>query len=166
VGKERTSVTIDPDLKERLEAEPGVNASGLFNQMLRQYFNAGSVDGLTERIRDLEDRIEAKERERERLTEELETLREEREELLERKQERDQGANSELQKTVEELAEIATRKPEFWGPDNPALKNHAQDLGIPPSELYENVEEHVGGGGSGPSSPRDRARTDGGRDRP
>jgi len=137
-NKSRTSVSIDPDLKERLENDPSVNASGLFNQFLREYYERGQADGLEARIRDLTTEIEAKESELERLQEDLEQLREERDDLQERLEDRDEGADPQVQEAISTLASIGERK---LTPDNPAVQTQAQKLGMKPGVLCEQVRD-------------------------
>jgi len=143
VGKEVTSVSVDPDLKKRLEDDPEVNVSGLFNQFLREYYGSGAADGLDARIRELDRQIEEKEREIERLSDDVEQLRAERDDLQQRKEQREERQDPKVEEAVSTLASIGDGK---LSPDNPAVVNHANDLNMTPDALCERVREAKGNG--------------------
>lgn len=143
VGKEVTSVSVDSDLKKQLEDDPEVNVSGLFNQFLREYYDSGTADGLDARIRELDRRIEEKERKIERLEDDVERLRDERDDLQERKEQREERQDPKVEEAVSTLASIDDGK---LSPDNPAVRNHANDLNMAPDALCERVREAKGDG--------------------
>jgi len=130
MSKKVTSVSIDEELGRRLENDDHVNASGLFNQFLKEYYATGSVDGVDLRLRRLD-------RELQKARDKVERLEAEREELLERKEQQEEAQSEELEEALDVLQSIPNRK---LGPDNPAVVNHANDLGLSPRELAEKAK--------------------------
>jgi len=145
VGKEVTSVSVDSDLKKRLEDDPEVNVSGLFNQFLREYYDSGTTDGLDARIRELDRRIEEKEREIERLRDDLEQLRDERDDLQVRKEQREERQDPKVEEAVSKLADRDGPITDLT-PDNPAVRTKANKLNMSPEALCDRVREAKGDG--------------------
>lgn len=130
MSKKVTSVSIDEALAKRLEHDEHVNASGLFNQFLKEYYSTGSADGLELRLQQVE-------REIDETKADLERLEDERDRLLEMKEQRDEDREPELEEALDVLASIPDEK---LGPKNPAVMNHANSLGIAPQRLAEKAK--------------------------
>lgn len=129
MGKKVTSVSIDEELSKRLKHDEHVNASGLFNQFLKEYYSTGSADGLDFRLIQVEQEIEKK-------CDELERLKKERDRLREAKEQREEERDPELDQTVEQLRSIPEGK---LGPKNPAVVQQAQNLGMSPQQLMNKI---------------------------
>lgn len=130
MSKTVTSVSIDEAMAKRLEHDEHVNASGLFNQFLKEYYAAGSADGLDIRVQQLNREIDKKE-------DEIQRLEEERDRLLEMKEQRDEDRAPELDEALDVLGSIPDQK---LGPKNPAVVNHANSLGMAPRKLAEKAK--------------------------
>lgn len=125
-GKTRTSISIDPALKERIDQESGLNLSGFVNDTLQEFFETGRrPDGL-------ELRIEMKEQEVERKREEYERAKEELARLKEKEEEREERGDPQFEKAVDTLQDMKEEAREL---DNPALRNQASKVGVRPEEL-------------------------------
>ena len=132
MGNTVTSVSIDDDLHERLQEDERVNASGLFNSFLREYYSTGAADGVQFRIREVERRLDE-------ATERVDRLEEEKQRLKEQKAERQQMRGESLEDKLMILDSIPNNQ---LDKDNPAVINHANDLCMPPRELAEEARNH------------------------
>lgn len=132
MSKTVTSVSLDQDLHERLQEDEHVNASGLFNSFLREYYSTKSVDGVDFRIREVDRRLDE-------ATDRVDRLEEEKQRLKEQKEERQQMRGESLEDKLMLLDTIPNHK---LDKDNPAVINHASDLCMPPRELAEEARNH------------------------
>jgi len=134
MSKERLTVSLDPELVNQLQ-EKTDNQSGTVNRLLREYFKSGGSGpmALEVRIRDLEQRIEEALNERDRVNRRIERLRNEKE-RVEREIE---GRQEKEREKLEEAKEYVRGKQ----PDNPAVQNWAEKLGMTPAELIHRVGE-------------------------
>ena len=133
MGRKVTSVSIDESLHERLKEDKHVNASGLFNEFLREYYATGSVDGLEFQLRKTK-------RELEDARDRVERLEQEYQELKKLQEDRQQDTDPKLEKKVDVLGSIPDEK---LTADNPAVINHAADLNMRPAELAETILERA-----------------------
>lgn len=134
VAKKVTSVSIDEDLRQRLDESEHINASGLFNSFLREYFSTGSADGLDFHIRQVESELaDARDK--------VKRLEAKREELLNQKQKRESEVQEELEARLDRLSSINR---DMLGPENPAITKHANELGMQPTQLVEEVRSYSG----------------------
>ena len=134
MGKERRAVSLDPEVDAYLAREE-VNASGLVNDLVKRHMNGDAgTDALRElRRKQLKSEIESYEKQAEQKREELETLNEvESEEEQERK--------AKLADAIEK-AKDAPRDP-----DNPAIKEQANRVGMSPGEFIDELPERDDGG--------------------
>lgn len=129
MSKERKTFTLDSEVYDYLQ-QPGVNASGLVNDLVKRHMNGDGVDGAIReyRIRQLEEeadeyasRAERKRAQAEKLKEIEESEQEERE--------------SELQDAIEKLEGV----PRDSG--NPAVQTQARKLGMEPAELVDKLPD-------------------------
>lgn len=125
--KERKSVTLDPDLYERVQNDASLNFSGLVNRVVREYYEGGHPDGLDLQIRRVENRLEEVRAEEEKLERRLD-------ELNERKEKVDDA----LDEALDALEGLSTSK---LHPDNLAVETQARKLGVQPDVLCERVEQ-------------------------
>jgi len=134
VSKERKTFSLDPDVVEELD-EKNKNASGVVNDLLREYLVGGesAAVGKELRIKDIEQKMMELQNERDRINRNLERLRNEKS-RLERQIEEQQH---ERRQKLEEAAEFVEGKPV----DNPAVENWADKLRMDPHELKQAVED-------------------------
>lgn len=125
--KKRKTVTVDEDVYEYLD-QPGVNASGLMNDLLKRHMNGGDVDGVVREFR-----INQLEEEAGEYDERAERKREQAERLRELAEEKRSKLDSELAEAREALATVPHE------PSNPAVQNWAKKLGMTPDELLEGL---------------------------
>lgn len=127
MAKERTSLSLDPDVAAYLQQE-SVNASGLVNQLVKRHMNGGEDgDAIREfRIRQLEDEAEELASREQRKREQVEKLRE-------LKQEEQNERESEMKDAIDKLENVVRN------PDNPAIQTQARNLGMTPEELIEEL---------------------------
>lgn len=132
--KVRKTVSIDRELEAELD-EWSNNHSAIVNELLNEYFkNAGDGPiGLEVKLRDVESRIDETLNERDRANRRLERLRN-RKDRLEKEISRRQEKRKERLRRAENY--VAGRSP-----DNPAVQNWAEKLGMPPAELVDRVEQ-------------------------
>jgi len=129
---ERLVAEIDKPLKERAKADPR-SIKEIVESSLEREFSTAATAAVERRIDEKESRItaltrEINERKRERADEkdELERLRRQ----LESHEERTHSRLEEARETLEDVPRE---------PDNPAIKNWADDLGMTPAELLEEL---------------------------
>lgn len=133
-GKERKTLSLDAEIVAELD-EKSDNDSALVNRLLDEFFATGGTGpvGLEMRIRDLEERLDTALNERDRLNRRIERLRREKEQV-----EREiEAYRDEHEEQLREAAEYVRGKP----PENPAVQNWAQKLGMQPVELLQQVED-------------------------
>jgi len=133
MSRKVTSVSIDEHLHERLKEDKHVNASGLFNEFLREYYATGSVDGLEFQLRKTK-------RELEDARDRVERLEREYQELKQLQENRQQESDPKLEEKVDVLSSIPDEK---LTADNPAVVNHAADLNMRPNKLAQTVRERA-----------------------
>jgi len=133
MSKDTKSFTLDPDVVEELE-QTG-NASKIVNDLLQEYFlSAGDGPiGLELQLQNTEKQISEAMDEREKLNRRIERLRRKKQRLEKEIEQRQQAQR-------EKLAE-AKQFVQGKEPDNPAVQNWADKLGMPPYELLGKVEE-------------------------
>jgi len=133
VGKKTKSFTLSPDVVEELE-QTG-NASEVVNGLLEEYFlSAGDGPiGVELQLQNTETKLNAAIDDRQKLNRRIERLRNKKQ-RLEREIENRQAQQR------EKLAE-AKQFVQGKEPDNPAVQNWADKLGMPPYELLEEVKE-------------------------
>jgi hypothetical protein len=138
--KTRTSVTLDANLKERLDEMPEVNLSGLVNDVVRDFV----VNGKSQRS-GLELRLERVEAEIEELEHQLEEKRELKEEIETQLEERSEKSNGTYEHAVEKVMNtIESRVRRDQGlpeVDNLAVTNQAQKANVPPQDLLDEAIE-------------------------
>lgn len=130
MGKDRRTVSLDPEVEEFLSSE-GVNASQLVNKLVRNHASAGGdrVAMLELREEQLQSEVNELERRLESKTDELETVRER---LSDERSGRDQA--------VEDAAEELEGVP--LDTDNPAIENWSEKLDLSPGELVDRLSEY------------------------
>jgi len=130
MSKDRISATVDESVSEQLERD-SINASGLVNKLLKQYFASGgqSQDMLKLRERQLLSDIESLESKLATKQDELELVQSELAEI--RKEKR--GTREEVFETLENVP---------WEESNPAIQQRAEELGMKPAELIDRLEDY------------------------
>ena len=125
---------LDAEVVEELN-EKNLNASGVANDLLREYLIGGTTAAVGKeiRIQHIEQEIEEQLTERDRINRRIERLRNERE-RLEREIEQQQAEHRER---LTEAAQFVRGK----DADNPAVENWAEKLGMEPYELLQRVEQ-------------------------
>ena len=132
--KERKTFSLDAEVVEELN-EKNLNASGVANDLLREYLIGGTTAAVGKeiRIQHIEQEIEEQLTERDRINRRIERLRSERE-RLEREIEQEQAEHRER---LTEAALFVRGK----DADNPAVENWAEKLNMEPYELLQRVEQ-------------------------
>jgi chromosome segregation ATPase len=130
MSKERISASVDPEVDAYLSRET-VNASGLINQLVKQQMSAGDDSKQL-----LQLRLEQINSEIDRHESQLETLEKEREGVKKRLEKIKEEEHGQRQKTLERLETVP------WKEDNPAIKTNAEDLGMEPHELINELEDY------------------------
>ena len=132
--KERKTFSLDAEVVEELN-EKNLNASGVANDLLREYLIGGTTAAVGKeiRIQHIEQEIEEQLTERDRINRRIERLRNERE-RLEREIEQEQAEHRER---LTEAAQFVRGK----DADNPAVENWAEKLNMEPYELLQRVEQ-------------------------
>ena len=132
--RERLVAEVDGSLKRRAKADPRPIRE-VVEASLQREFSTGKaaaverrIDEQRQRIQTLEREINERERELAQEREELERY----EQMLQEFQERNDGL-------IEEANDALEGTP--LEPDNPAVKNWAEEIGIPPTELVHELEE-------------------------
>jgi len=127
MSKERTSITVDPEVAEYLSRE-SVNASGLVNKLVKQYMNGGGEeDALREfRMQQVKSEYEDHAQQARRRLEEYNRLREE----ARRKEEQTPDVPENEAKRVRMVPREA---------DHPVVENIADELGMSEQELLTEV---------------------------
>lgn len=125
--KERTSVTLDPDLYKRVQHDESMNLSGLVNRVVREYYEGGHPRGLDLQIRRVENRLEEVRTEEEKLEQRLADL-----------EERKERVDDTLDEALDALEGLSTSK---LHPENLAVETQARKLGVRPDELCEEVKQ-------------------------
>jgi predicted RNase H-like nuclease (RuvC/YqgF family) len=125
--KERRTVTLDPENDRVLEDSD--NASAIVNDLVEQYRKNGDRGTAA-----LELQREQKQRELKNAKRKVENLKQDIAELdaLIREYQREEDA--ELQEAREKLAQTPKE------PDNPAIQSWAQDLGLTPEQLLDELD--------------------------
>lgn len=134
MSKERKTFSLDPELVGELD-EKNKNASGVVNDLLREYLVGGSdaAVGKELRIKDIEEKTMELQNERDRINRHLERLRNEKRRLEQQIEEQ----QAEHRERIEEAARFVKDKPA----DNPAVQNWADKLNMDPYDLKAEVEE-------------------------
>jgi len=134
--KERKTFSLDAEVVEQLN-EKNLNASGVANDLLQEYLVGGTTAAVGKeiRIQHIEQEIEEQLTERDRINRRIERLRNERQ-RLERQIEQQQAEHRDR---LEEAAEYVRGK----DPNNPAVENWAEKLGMDTHELLEKVETTI-----------------------
>lgn len=132
--KERKTFSLDADVVDELN-EKNLNASGVANDLLREYLIGGTTAAVGKeiRIQHIEQEIEEQLTERDRINRRIERLRKERE-RIEREIEQEQAEHRDR---LEEAATFVRGK----DADNPAVENWAEKLNMEPYELLQRVEQ-------------------------
>lgn len=130
--KERTSVTVDEELKKRIDKDESLNVSGLFNQFLREYYSTGSVSGV-------DVRLELVEQELQDARDKVERLEAERDQLVNAKEVRQERERDKLEDCLNRLDGIAY---DNLTADNPAVTTQAEKVGMSPSEFAKKARQH------------------------
>lgn len=131
MGKKRTSVSVDEDVYRYLQRDD-VNASGLVNQLVRNYM-IGPDDGLM-MLRLREEQLRS---EREELQDRLENRSQE----LQRIEERIGAVTADREEILNDAEDTFT--PSMLDPENPAVEIWADRLGVTPEEFIERMEERL-----------------------
>lgn len=131
--KERKSFSLDGDVVEELD-EVG-NASKVVNDLLNEYFRGGR-DGpiaLEVKLQEVERRLNEAMDERDSINRRIERLRRQKQQVEEELERRE----DERTERVREAAEYVAGK----DPDNPAVQNWAEKVGMAPRDLLREVEQ-------------------------
>lgn len=127
MSKKRTSISLDPEVKAHLDRD-SVNASGLVNKLIKQHFAAGVDDDkqlvklrleqvVSER-ETLEDRLQRKRDEEERLRARLESI---------------EAENTAMKTDAFDVFDNIA--PEYLTADNTHVERYAAELDVAPDEL-------------------------------
>lgn len=129
-----TSISLDRDVKERLDDLP-VNRSELANRVFREYIygSNGRLDGLKFREKMLEQEIEELEDRLDEKRSQLEKIQQEREESAD--------IDDELQEAFD-ILDSPAKSQGGLDPDNPAVQNWASKLGMRPKELIDRYRQY------------------------
>lgn len=132
MSKDRTSLSLDPEVADYLRQDH-VNASGLVNNLVKKHMAGGvSQDVIREfRIQQVESELDEIEGKRERKEAELRKLKEINEDKRDLKQSKLDEAREALKDTPKD-------------PENPAVENWAEEVGVSPSQLVEELSEGDG----------------------
>lgn len=134
MSKERTSLSLDPDVAQFLKQDH-VNASGLVNKLVKQHMNGGAGEDIIRefRMNQLESELNQLQSQEEQKRKELEKLRElEREKKLELEEELTDARDA-----IEALPDDRAH------PDNEAVKVQAEKVDMDPSELLRELGYEV-----------------------
>jgi cell division FtsZ-interacting protein ZapD len=128
MSKERSTFSLDPEVNEFLQQDH-VNASGLVNKLVKQHMNGGADEDILRefRIQQLESELNQIESQQEQKRKELEKLRQ-----------IDQNKSEEQQQQLEEARDELAETPK--DPENPAIQNWAEKLGLTAAELIDELE--------------------------
>lgn len=132
-SKDRKTFTVDEDIAEDLE-DLG-NASKVVNDLLTEYFRGGR-DGsiaLEVKLQETEKRLNEAMDERDSINRRIERLRRQKERIEGEMESR----QAEREKQLKEAAQYVRGKE----PDNPAVQNWAEKIGMPPHQLVHEVED-------------------------
>lgn len=143
MSKERTSVSLDPEVAEYL-SQNGTNASELVNELVKQHMNGGASE---EQILDF--RISQVESETESLKAQLERKEQELSELLGRKETLSEQEQKQEQETIQEAYEKARIKELNSGiyidTSDETLQYYADELEISLHELKQKLTQRYNG---------------------
>jgi chromosome segregation ATPase len=133
MGKTRKTITIDSELAQIVDERDEFNLSGFVNACLEQHFSGDEMrspqqTALKAQLEELEERLDEAEQKRERLRSKRERIEDELEDLQDDEPELLDQARSKLENTPK-------------NPDNPAIQNWASKLGIPSTELVEELRD-------------------------
>ena len=128
MSKERTSLSLDPEVAQFLQQDH-VNASGLVNKLVKQYMSGGAGEAMVRQMRI--DQLESE-------LNELQAREEQKRRELQNLKEIDEEKTAEQKQALSEAKEALQDTPKE--PDNPAIQNWAQDLGMTPEELIDELE--------------------------
>lgn len=136
MSKERTSITLEPEVKAHLDRE-GVNSSSLINKLVKQHFTAGHdndkqliklrLEQVVSERESLEDRVQRKRDEEERLRARLEQIESE-----------NTAMKSDAFDVFDNIA------PEYLTADNTHVERYATELDVTPDELLAEYREDRG----------------------
>jgi len=129
MSKERTSISVDPEVASYLKQE-GVNASGTVNRLVK-----AEMGGQASEHHLIQLRLEQVESDIESLRSRLDNKMEERDRL----QSRLDTAESVNAKKIQDAVDVFDD--ETLTPDNIAVENWADDMGIPPEEFVARVKQ-------------------------
>jgi len=133
MSKERISATVDEDVHAYINQDH-INTSGLVNELIREYMNAGGdKDAISQfRIRQLEDEAED-------LSERAERKREKIEKLKEQQSTRE---SEKLSEQREQILQAAAKIPA--DPEHPFIVENAEKLGIDTEDLAREIADEHG----------------------
>lgn len=131
---EMLSSRVPQELKDLVDADSRSNQEVVRAALWRE-FGGQRAGELKVRIEEKEKRIDQVEEERSQRTSELEELRKELSALRSKYDEK----KEEEQETLQEAKDALTDVPR--DPDNPAIENWADKIGIEPSELIAELED-------------------------
>lgn len=142
MDKDRRSFSLDSDVAAELARRDELNASAIVNQFLREYIQNGrSADvALSIKREQLQRQLSDKRAELSRLKSTIERLETDLEDVEGR-------IKSRRQEEDERISEVVTWVREHFngdlGPDNPAIKNKAAQIGMTPERLTEEIQTRL-----------------------
>lgn len=132
MGRTVTSFSADDDVAEYLKQDH-INMSGLINRLVRMHMNGGVDEDLMREFRMQQVRAEL---------EDLEARAEKKRDQLEQLQEHDDRIRQEHQRNLDDaLDELASIPPRHINPENPAVRNWADKLGMDPADLIDELDD-------------------------
>jgi hypothetical protein len=143
MGKRRKTFTLDPDVADQLDEREEVNASGLVNDLLREFIAGGDKEeaALRQRLEQLEREISDHEQEIRYHEQKVEQKEAEREEVRERLDAIEQGDfGDEMQQSFQVIRGIAEDNPGKFHENNPAVTTQASKHGMGADEFIDAFE--------------------------
>lgn len=142
--KKRRSFSIDEDVASQLTDRENLNASGVVNELLRQYLAQGeSADaGLQMRLKDLDREIDQLKTEKGRVETKIERKKREREDVRRQIEQRREKGREHIDAFVEKVLTQGFPK-ENLKASNPAVKNYATKASMTPEKFIELVRENL-----------------------
>lgn len=134
--KERKTFSLDAELVEELDEECN-NASAVMNQLLSEFLMGGGEGpiGLEIKLQRTERKLQDALDERERVNRRIEKLRNKRNRIESQIEAKTEEKQEEIKMAAENL-EGTPRDPE-----NPAVQNWAENVGVPATELLRRIED-------------------------
>ncbi|MFB1066471.1 hypothetical protein [Natrinema sp. H-ect4] len=134
MSKDRKTFSLDPDVADYLD-DPSINASGLVNRLLREYFEGGGSQGMMVELRKQQLRHE-----KQSLEQQQEVIDEE----LERLDEQEEKASTEYETALTPLLDTLEKGGHVW-PDHQLVKEVARDYAVEPDRVIGDLRERAGG---------------------